>query len=219
MPNRQIREGMRRSEKIANLDDNAFRLFTLLITTVDDYGRYHANLMLIKSQCYPYDTKTVDQVKVALASLAASNLVTEYHAEGKMYLYLNQWTTRVRAKRSKYPDPVGQEHDRHMTDTTARITNNDITNNDNGATSTKFLGFWKEYPRKVAKKKASESWSKCNCDGNYSKIMESLKLYKQSEQWTKDQGKFIPHPATWLNQERWEDEVIINVSAKKDRGF
>jgi hypothetical protein len=29
-----------------------------------------------------------------------------------------------------------------------------------------------------------------------------------SAEWTKDGGQFIPHPATWLNQKRWEDEPM-----------
>ena len=32
-------------------------------------------------------------------------------------------------------------------------------------------------------------------------------MVKQTEQWKKDNGKFIPYPATWLNQERWTDEI------------
>jgi len=30
---------------------------------------------------------------------------------------------------------------------------------------------------------------------------------KATEQWRKDNGQFIPHPQTWLNQRRWEDDV------------
>jgi len=38
-------------------------------------------------------------------------------------------------------------------------------------------------------------------------IMSALRKQKNTEQWLKDNGKFIPHPTTWLNQARWEDEV------------
>lgn len=36
--------------------------------------------------------------------------------------------------------------------------------------------------------------------------MQSLEVQVNSKQWTKDNGQFIPHPSTWLNQSRWEDE-------------
>ena len=32
-------------------------------------------------------------------------------------------------------------------------------------------------------------------------------MVKQTEQWKKDNGKYVPYPATWLNQERWTDEI------------
>jgi hypothetical protein len=34
-----------------------------------------------------------------------------------------------------------------------------------------------------------------------------VKVWKNSQQWTKDGGQFIPMPATWLNGRRWEDET------------
>lgn len=41
----------------------------------------------------------------------------------------------------------------------------------------------------------------------FEKILKALEMVKQTEQWKKDNGKFIPYPATWLNQERWTDEI------------
>ena len=38
-------------------------------------------------------------------------------------------------------------------------------------------------------------------------ILDAIKAQEQSAQWTKDNGQFIPHPATWLNGKRWEDQV------------
>ena len=37
--------------------------------------------------------------------------------------------------------------------------------------------------------------------------MEALAKQKESDQWKSDSGKFIPNPATWINQRRWEDET------------
>lgn len=74
-----------------------------------------------------------------------------------------------------------------------------------------FETFWQAYPRKVGKKNAWEAWCKVNPDTTLaSKILESAKKQAQSPQWTKDDGRFIPHPTTWLNQERWNDETTIS---------
>lgn len=39
-------------------------------------------------------------------------------------------------------------------------------------------------------------------------MVSKLTMLCETDQWTKDNGKFIPLPMTWLNQGRWEDEVV-----------
>ncbi len=69
-----------------------------------------------------------------------------------------------------------------------------------------FSSFWESYPRKEGKKNAERAWSKIEPE-LHDGIISALKRHCESEQWIKDSGKFIPHPATWLNQERWNDEI------------
>lgn len=72
-----------------------------------------------------------------------------------------------------------------------------------------FAEFWSAYPRKDSKAKAKASWDKLNPDKELvSRIMAALEQHKRSDQWTRDGGQYIPYPATWLNQRRWEDEGI-----------
>jgi hypothetical protein len=71
-----------------------------------------------------------------------------------------------------------------------------------------FEAFWKAYPRKVAKVLAAKAWKKLNPpDSLVRSIMFALEMQKRTEQWQKDGGQFVPHPATWLNQQRWLDEI------------
>lgn len=73
--------------------------------------------------------------------------------------------------------------------------------------NTGFAKFWKAYPKKVAPDAARRAWDrKVRSLATCSEIMKALDAQKRSENWTKDKGKFIPHPATWLNQGRWKDE-------------
>lgn len=67
-----------------------------------------------------------------------------------------------------------------------------------------FEAFWALYPRRVGKLLARSSWEKHKPPLEL--VKAALAWQGKSEQWTKDGGQFIPHPATWLNQHRWEDE-------------
>jgi hypothetical protein len=71
----------------------------------------------------------------------------------------------------------------------------------------KFADFWTAYPRKDSKADALKAFMKLKADDDlFASIIAGLERAKESEQWTKDGGKFIPYAATWLNKRRWEDE-------------
>ena len=36
--------------------------------------------------------------------------------------------------------------------------------------------------------------------------MKQIERFKQTNDWQKENGKYIPYPSTWLNNKRWEDE-------------
>lgn len=88
------------------------------------------------------------------------------------------------------------------------ISNTDKLNNTELETTKSFEQFWDVYPRRIAKTKAEQSWNKIKMTPELlQKILTSVHTYRQTEQWMKDEGAYIPHPATWLNQERWDDEI------------
>lgn len=71
-----------------------------------------------------------------------------------------------------------------------------------------FIEFWNLYPKKVNKKKAKDKFCKvCKNLEIFNKLMNGLTIQIESKDWLKDNGQFIPHPFTWLNGERWEDEI------------
>lgn len=75
-------------------------------------------------------------------------------------------------------------------------------------TSGHFDIFWGAYPRKVKPDRTKKAWQKLNPSPELFKtLMQSLEKQKLSEDWTRDRGKYIPHPSTWLNDKRWEDEI------------
>jgi hypothetical protein len=72
----------------------------------------------------------------------------------------------------------------------------------------RFDQFWKAYPRKQGKGAAEKAFAKAKLNGHFEFMLTALELQKQSEQWQKGDGQFIPNPATWINQRRWQDEVM-----------
>ena len=71
-----------------------------------------------------------------------------------------------------------------------------------------FDEFWMLYPRKVAKASAKKSWNKLSEEQQLAaaKAISNHCQYWKAKETALD---YIPHASTWLNQERWEDELVI----------
>lgn len=73
----------------------------------------------------------------------------------------------------------------------------------------RFDEFWKAYPKKVGKIAAQKAWKKIKMtEALFGKIMLAISEAKKSEQWCRENGRYIPNPSTWLNQGRWDDEPM-----------
>lgn len=71
-----------------------------------------------------------------------------------------------------------------------------------------FLKFWELYPKKKSKQEATRAWSKLNPDDELQELIaQAIAIAKKDPQWTKNNGDYIPLPASWINGKRWEDEL------------
>lgn len=71
-----------------------------------------------------------------------------------------------------------------------------------------FLIFWKQYPKKAGKAAAFEAWLKIAPSEDLAdRILSAVRSQADSEQWKRENGRFIPSPAKWLREGRWEDEL------------
>lgn len=94
--------------------------------------------------------------------------------------------------------------------------NKEIKEKGNNNTSCPFDRFWSVYPRKEAKAKAKVAFEKIKPDEELLlKMIDAVEKQKKTDQWTRDGGQYIPHPATWLNQRRWEDEIPVNAPVQQ----
>lgn len=77
-----------------------------------------------------------------------------------------------------------------------------------------FEQFWAQYPRKVAKAVARKAWARLTKQQQsdaLDAISNHIAYWKLKETAT----EFIPHCSTFLNQERWEDELDMTVKEMK----
>ena len=70
-----------------------------------------------------------------------------------------------------------------------------------------FCAFWDAYPRKTDKKRAYRAWKGAKQKPALAAVLNALESHKKSKQWVRDNGQYIPHPSTWINGERWNDEM------------
>lgn len=78
-----------------------------------------------------------------------------------------------------------------------------------------FSAFWDAYPKKKAKQAALKTWtnlSKKKALPDISVILEAIQKQRSTQDWQKDGGQFIPHPATWLNAGRWDDKIECQIN-------
>lgn len=99
-----------------------------------------------------------------------------------------------------------QQMNNKRTASEQQVNTNNNDNNDNNVNNEyiAFEDFWNHWPKKTDKKNAEKAWSKLKVtDELYQKIVNHC-----SAAYLSTEKKFIPNPSTYLNQERWNDEII-----------
>lgn len=89
---------------------------------------------------------------------------------------------------------------------------------------TMFLQFWSIYPKKVDKKGSFRAFKNIpKLKEQFPGIIKALEIQKESDQWTKNHGQFIPNPTTYIHQERWltvseadETQAKINETVREN---
>jgi hypothetical protein len=81
-----------------------------------------------------------------------------------------------------------------------------------------FAAFWSCYPRKVSRQDAMKAYAKARLLATAEEILDGAKLFSASvyeEQRSREEMRFVPHAATWLNKERWTDSYDVPAPAPK----
>jgi hypothetical protein len=224
LPNRILREGILTSERIAMLNWPEEVFYRRLMSVVDDFGRYHANPKLLRAACYPLLIDKVSDADVGkwLTSCVTAALVSVYPApDGKRYLQMLDFRQQARAEKSKFPQMqdncVADAQQVHSTSTAPApvFVFGDAVVVDKPAApvgAVLFAAFWQAYPKKKAKDDALKAFQKRKPDqALLDAMLRAITAQRGTEDWQKEGGKFIPYPATWLNDGRWQDETVGDV--------
>lgn len=234
MPNRILRDGILTSEAVSSLSWAAEVFYRRLMSVVDDHGRFHSTQKLLRAACYPLHIDKVSDSDIGkwTTECVAAGLVRVYPAaDGKRYLEVVKFGQQVRSK-SKFPEPIEGEclSDDDCSQSTDSNCSQTIANahldvfgvvgeDDKHAQPApkaraslvdNFDEFWQAYPKKRAKDDAMKAFAKRKPDRELlDQMLKAIEAQKRSDDWLKDNGQFIPYPATWLNDARWMDERTV----------
>jgi len=187
--------------------------FAGLWTYCDDEGRGRDNHRLIQAALYPLDSDvSLDVIADDLKQLESVGAICRYSADGRDYLHIPAWDEHQRVSHptaSKLP-PCPQCHEtlpsgsREIPET-LRPEGKGIEGKGKEGDSRVdlFPEFWHAYPRKTDKANARKAWAKAIKKKLPSEIIAAAAAYAA----TKPEPKFTAHASTWLNGERWDDEL------------
>jgi len=216
MRSRGIKPGFFKNEDLGNLQPICRILYIGLWCLADREGRLEDRPTRIKVEVLPYDECDVD---VELSHLMNSKFINRYEVNGGKYIEIMNF------KKHQYPHVKESESfipapDKHKTNTkrtrclsgvkTPVLLTPDSCILTPDSLLSFFEVFWKSYPRKIGKGYAKRIFLKVKPDEElFKKILDKVEILKGTEQWQKNNGQFIPHPATWLNRDGWDDEVEL----------
>lgn len=70
-----------------------------------------------------------------------------------------------------------------------------------------FETFWQAYPKKRNRQQALKAWNGlCEPGRNLPQMLKAIAAFKNLPEWQKEGGRYVPMPAAWLCQQRWQDE-------------
>lgn len=228
-------------EQVMSCSIHARLLFIGLWNFCDDSGVHPLKPVSLKALIFPGDSIDSTSIRRLLLELYENDLIALYDADGKQYLQVLGWAhQRIDKPTRKYPT---QENGIPIKTDTYQLKFEESSKNTRGvvveesdtewkgvnqklspkskkpesASAEDFAIFWKLYPRKAAKKDAVKAWTKIKPE-LVPLIMKSLGEHCACREWLKDDGQFIPYPASWLNGEKFNDEVRPYVAGQTNTG-
>ena len=223
-----------RNRKFGKLSDAGRLLFIGIFSQADDDGRLKASPDFLMANIFPYDKdKTEENIHQLRDQCAKLGLIRIYTNGNEEYLDIPGWLEHQQIRKDRYQASKlpsfeeSQELVNHLATNDNRLATNDIPNIIKSSLvkskppiiplkkgeeavkekTSRFDLFWEAYPKKRNKGQAERAFKKAAPDEQLmAVILSAIERAKKSAQWLKDNGQYIPYPATWLNARGWEDE-------------
>ena len=213
MPTRLLREGILTSDRVDQLDPPAEVFYRRLMSKVDDHGLYDARPSILRSSLFPLRVDRVREADITrwMAACQKAGVIALYQHDGKPYLQMLDTRWQARSE-PKFPLPTENNCLQPQTPVTV-FGVVDVGEVVVPAEPGLFDEFWTEYPKKKAKDDARKAFAKRKPNRELLvRMVAAIREQVKTPDWQKDGGQFIPHPATWLNDGRWEDETKVSVA-------
>jgi len=228
MRSRTVRPEFWSDEKLAKVSRDARLMFIGLWTTADDYGVTKGHPAWLKSQIYPYDESSIKSFEVWLRELVQAGMVFPFSVNGERYLWIknflkHQKVNRPSAVRNPVPPEQLQEDSLSthgvLTDETDTDTDTDTESETEAHSRVRldemFASFWAAYPKNVGKKDAAKAFKRLSpSEELFGLILKGVEQQKLTT-WAKKEKQYILNPASWLNGEHWEDELVNNATSNQ----
>ena len=218
---RNLKPGFFKNDELAECDPLARILYEGLWCMADREGRMDFRSKKIKAEILPYDS--CDVIKL-LAELQQKGFIVVYKVDQREFLsiptFLNHQNPHIKEAISTIPAPDENSTSIELAgrNPESLVLNPSSLNPSSSKSSAKhcltgcnqndFDSFWKVYPKKKSKGQAIKAFTRINPDEQLlATMIATIERAKNSADWLKEQGQYIPHPATWLNARGWEDEI------------
>lgn len=221
---RNIKPGFFKNSKLGRLSPHHRLLFEGLWCLADGLGRLKDDPDTIKIEVLPYDDVDADTLLNDLAT-SSEKFITRYEVDGVAVIQVNNFEKHQnphpneRKKGSEFPDVSCNVTTSHLNKLPVMMNHESLIMNHDSNTpqppkggDTAFEKFWASYPLKVGKAAAKRLWDRKKLGDQLLGILSGIEKYRNSKQWREG---FIPNPMTFLNQERWNDEIPTDGQALK----
>lgn len=227
---RSIKPEFWSSEQVMSCSFHSRLFFIGLWTFCDDGGVHPLKPITLKALIFPGDSIDSDSIRRMLDELSDIGLLDLYQVDGKEYLQVSGWShQRIDKPTIKFPSkemgtPIKSGTSPKKFDEssnksrigsveesgTERSTSKAIPQITRKNVEDMFNTFWKLYPRKVGKAAALKKFeTKCKTPEEFDAIITGVGQHIKHV-FNLTEPQYIPHAITWLNQERWKDEVTPN---------
>jgi len=223
MRSRNIKPGFFKNEELAELPPEARLLYIGLWCLADREGRLEDRPKRIKAEIFPYENRNVDAL---LSKLEEAGFIHRYKPDVQLeclngcsgYISIPKFRLHQNPHRNEKPSEIPapgdfaklREDSGTSTQALRLIPSSLIPSSHTPPIvppKGEFEKFWSIYPRREGKGRARSSFAAAAKKKPAPEIIAALE--ERLPELGRRERQFIPLPATWLNQERWADEIVV----------